>query len=284
VRLLRHQDKRSTKGRTPYELWRDDRPAFEYYQSAQSFNNRAKLKGNYWAAFVVNSAGETLFAGFYRCRYVGVNEVERPWPHAVGTDAAGTCDVYDLTLDDRLNDLAGRLVIDWGEGERSWIQRADNQNKVITEIRQIFREPDFPGFARFIAKLSKVEGLPATWIAALRASRGVYLLTCPRTKEQYVGSATGSDGFYGRWLVFITVSAKSTYKPTLMSLPSASIDASTRLTHSDRYLVSRAGLKRRPTQHFIPATGRTPYVVDACVNRIGKRQIPKKTELDSAEP
>jgi len=202
VRLLRHQDKRSTKGRTPYELWRDDRPAFEYYQSAQSFNNRAKLKGNYWAAFVVNSAGETLFAGFYRCRYVGVNEVERPWPHAVGTDAAGTCDVYDLTLDDRLNDLAGRLVIDWGEGERSWIQRADNQNKVITEIRQIFREPDFPGFARFIAKLSKVEGLPATWIAALRASRGVYLLTCPRTKEQYVGSATGSDGFYGRWLTY----------------------------------------------------------------------------------
>jgi hypothetical protein len=36
-------------------------------------------------------------------------------------------------------------------------------------------------------------------VAVLRVSRGIYLLTCPRTKEQYVGSATGEDGFYGRW-------------------------------------------------------------------------------------
>ena len=28
VRLLRHKDQRAEKGRTPYELWRDDRPKF----------------------------------------------------------------------------------------------------------------------------------------------------------------------------------------------------------------------------------------------------------------
>ncbi|HEX7184206.1 MAG TPA: GIY-YIG nuclease family protein, partial [Thermoanaerobaculia bacterium] len=28
---------------------------------------------------------------------------------------------------------------------------------------------------------------------------GVYLLTCPKTREQYVGSATGEEGFWGRW-------------------------------------------------------------------------------------
>lgn len=33
----------------------------------------------------------------------------------------------------------------------------------------------------------------------LRSSRGVYRLTCPRTREQYVGSATGEEGFWGRW-------------------------------------------------------------------------------------
>jgi hypothetical protein len=27
----------------------------------------------------------------------------------------------------------------------------------------------------------------------------VYLLTCPKTKEQYVGSATGANGFWDRW-------------------------------------------------------------------------------------
>jgi hypothetical protein len=47
VRLLRHQNTRAAKGRTPYELWRDDRPAFETYQKGESFQNRSKLGGEY---------------------------------------------------------------------------------------------------------------------------------------------------------------------------------------------------------------------------------------------
>jgi hypothetical protein len=112
-------------------------------------------------------------------------------------DLAGKCDVYDLKRDERLSDLEGKLVIEWGDGERSWIQRADNQNKVVLEIRERFREPDFPGFTRFISPLSRVEGLPAAWLSALKSARGVYLLACPKTREQYVGSASGSDGFFG---------------------------------------------------------------------------------------
>src|SRR5215207_1758663 len=104
VRLLRHQDSRAARGKTPYELWRDARPAFEIYQEGQSFSNRAKLKGDYWASFVVTPSGETLLAGFYACRYLSVNETERQWPHTVGADPVGTCDVYALTLDERLND------------------------------------------------------------------------------------------------------------------------------------------------------------------------------------
>lgn len=202
VRLLRHQDGRAAKGRTPYELWRDDRPAFEAYQGSQRFGNRTKLKGDFWASFVVTPAGETLLAGFYSCRYLGVNETELQWPHTVGVGPVGTCDVYGLTLDEHLHDLAGRLVIEWGDSERAWIQRADNQDKVVLELRRAFREPDFPGFSKFKEPLSKVEGLAAGWAAVLSASRGVYLLTCPKTREQYVGSATGADGFHGRWLSY----------------------------------------------------------------------------------
>lgn len=203
VRLLRHQDQRSEKGRTPYELWRDDRPAFEIYQEGQSVGNRAKLKGDYWASFVATPSGETLLAGFYACRYIGLNPTERIWPHAPGRDPIGTCDIYNLVLDERLNDLSGRLVIAWGGSERAWIQRADNQDKVVLHIRESFREADFPGFARFISLLSKLDGMPLSWIAALSSSRGVYLLTCPKTREQYVGSATGIGGFYGRWLSYV---------------------------------------------------------------------------------
>ena len=47
--------------------------------------------------------------------------------------------------------------------------------------------------------LSEIDGMPATWVATLTSTRGVYLLTCPKTREQYVGIASGADGFMGRW-------------------------------------------------------------------------------------
>jgi hypothetical protein len=33
----------------------------------------------------------------------------------------------------------------------------------------------------------------------LRAAKGVYLLTSAKTREHYVGSATGRGGFFDRW-------------------------------------------------------------------------------------
>lgn len=199
VRLLRHKDKRATKGRSPYELWRDNRQQFDLYQSMQSIENRKKLSARYWASFVVTPSDETMFVGLYRANYRGLLEQDTPWPHADGVDKAGSCDVYDLQLVDNLSDLIGRLIVDWGPGGRAWIQRADHQNKGIVELRREFKEPEFPGFLNFVEPLSKLEKLPKGWIVALSCTKGIYLLTCPKTKEQYVGSATGGKGFYQRW-------------------------------------------------------------------------------------
>jgi hypothetical protein len=51
--------------------------------------------------------------------------------------------------------------------------------------------------------LSRLDKLPKGWIAVLQSSKGIYLLTCPRTKEQYVGSATGEGGFWSRWQEYV---------------------------------------------------------------------------------
>ena len=51
--------------------------------------------------------------------------------------------------------------------------------------------------------LSRIIKIPLSWVTALQGSRGVYLLTCPKTKEQYVGSATGEGGFWNRWQDYI---------------------------------------------------------------------------------
>ncbi|SEB40487.1 GIY-YIG nuclease family protein [Terriglobus roseus] len=207
VRLLRHQDNSSAQGRTPYELWRqDDQSAFDSYQSVQNPSRQAGLgPASLWASFVVTPDGRTLFAGLYRSQLQGLNQVNIPHAHREGFIEAGTCDVYTIELDERLSDLRGKLFVDWGPGTRQWVQRADNQNKVVTELLTRFKEPEFPGYLNFIQPLSQIESsLPTTWVSSLKQVQGVYLLTCPLTKELYVGSATGVDGFWGRWSQYVS--------------------------------------------------------------------------------
>ena len=203
VRLIRHKDKRAARGRTPYDLWRDNRSQFELYQATQSIRERSKLAAPYWAVFIVNFSNETIFAGIYGARYRGLLEQDTPKPHMDGIDEAGSCDYYDLMLQETMNDLIGKLFIDWGSGALAWIQYAHRNNKPVTELRASFQEPAFPGFLNFIEPLSRLDKLPKSWVAALQSSRGIYLLTCPKTKEQYVGSAVGEEGFWGRWQDYV---------------------------------------------------------------------------------
>lgn len=203
VRLIRHKDNRAARGRTPYELWRDNREQFELYQSIQSIPNRKKLTADHWAVFIVNLNDETMFAGIYAVQYRGLLEQNTPRPHMDGMDEAGSVDVYDLTLHDALSDLIGKLFIDWGRGALAWVQYAHRNDKPVTELRTEYQEPAFPGFLHFIQPLSMLNHIPQSWIAALQCARGIYLLTCPKTREQYVGSATGDAGFWGRWQDYV---------------------------------------------------------------------------------
>jgi len=203
VRLLRHKDQRAQKGRSPYEMWRDNRPQFEKYQSTQAIGNRAVLKGRYWASFLGMPSDSTLFIGLYQMEYLGLNTETFEEPHTHECRPPGSCDMYNLQLVDAFREFDGRLSIEWGPGKRSWIQRADSKNKPIVELVREFKEPGFPGYLQFLSHLSQMDRIPLSWIAALKLGRGVYLLTCPRTKEQYIGSATGENGFWGRWCQYI---------------------------------------------------------------------------------
>src|SRR5438445_3840419 len=86
VRLLRHKDKRAEKGRTPYELWRDNRPQFDLYQSTQNTENESRLRGKYWASFLGTPAGETLFVGIYKVGNKRLLDKDTPKPHMEGVD------------------------------------------------------------------------------------------------------------------------------------------------------------------------------------------------------
>jgi hypothetical protein len=206
VRLLRHH-KVYQGGRTPYSLWRDDRPEFERYQSSQPVGRKAYFNSPYWASFVVPPDGSTLFAGLYKIS--GYEPVAPDWvdPLARQTSAqiGKDLNIYRFERLSEFEPLATRLKVEWGGGARQWVQRAAGKsgNKVIVELVREFREPDFPGYTRFIRSLGDLHGIPRSWAVTLSAARGVYLLTCPRTHEQYVGSAYGADGFWGRWQSYV---------------------------------------------------------------------------------
>ena len=112
--------------------------------------------------------------------------------------------VYDISPLPEFDDLRDRVLIRWGPAAatRSWSQWAGRQRKEVIELRRAADDPSFPGFARFASSLEELPALPGSWQGALRSVRGVYLLVCPNTGEQYVGSAYGEDGFWGRWMAY----------------------------------------------------------------------------------
>lgn len=111
-------------------------------------------------------------------------------------------DAFDLEWLPDGADFAERIVINWGRGARAWSQWAHRNVKPILELRLQRQEPPFPGFAAFIARIGEIPTFPQSWVGALENVRGVYLLVTD-SGEQYVGSATGADGFIGRWRQYL---------------------------------------------------------------------------------
>ena len=201
VRLLRHQITMG-RGRSLLDAWRTDRPSFEAYQALQLRAKRSSFARRYWAAFFGTWDGRTLFGGIYAVagRQDVAGALEVPLTGVVEPD--GSLDRYDTRQTDLLAEYSGRLYIDWGggsSGRRSWNQRADAQDKRVTELHLDQAEQPFPGYMAITSPLSVIAEAPSGWIERLAEARGVYLLACPRTGELYVGSATAGGGFWSRW-------------------------------------------------------------------------------------
>lgn len=202
VRLARHS------GQTPMQQ-RQIRDAavglkvdFQRYQERQ--RNKSVIEqfrvAHYIAGFVAEPLTKaTVFVGIWKRLGERAKLVGDP----ISLDAsAETPGIVEFETDrlPAFDPYVGRLVVEWGDGARAWVQRADNQDKNIIELRKHRSDPDFPGFARFKCELGDVEALYGSWSSVLRHARGVYLLVHRESGQQYVGSAVGADGFYGRWV------------------------------------------------------------------------------------
>lgn len=198
VQLVRHQDKSS--GRiTPYNLWRAGSGRLETYQQIQG--RKVFDVGGLLASFVATPANDTLFIGLYSVDGMGELPQGTIDP-ASGKEPEGDCKFYDMKPDGRLGDYVGHLVVDWGAGFRAWVQRAASKDKRVLEIRREVKEEPFPGFPQFCWDIDQISAVPLSWQAVLKAVKGVYLLVCKETGQQYVGSAKGEESLWGRFLQY----------------------------------------------------------------------------------
>jgi hypothetical protein len=195
VRLVRHHDTRPECKITPYGLWRRDPALLEQYQSFQS-KDRFPI-GKLLASFVRTPSQKTLFVGLYEVNGKGITDESDIEPSS-GVSYPGIIR-YDTSRDDRLKDMQGRLVIDWGKGYLAWVQLADSNDKKVMELLRDPEDEPFPGYFSFSCQLSELSDLAPAWITQLRAAKGVYVLTSAVTREHYVGSASGQGGFFERW-------------------------------------------------------------------------------------
>ena len=196
-KLVRHQDTRYDVPTLIREGW------FDLYQSIQA---RPVFKAcKQIVSFIGDGSSRARFFGVYRVtsqqpldkRLIPDNCPYHEWRESAKHQ-------YTLERCSEFAELEGRVVIDWGSGALAWHQHL--KNKRVIEIappgRSLDAFTDYLDFTLGYVELKELVANPKAhrdWVASLSAVAGVYLILAQTTGHQYVGSAFGADGFWGRW-------------------------------------------------------------------------------------
>ncbi len=112
--------------------------------------------------------------------------------------------LYNLTACEDLAELYDRLIIDWGGSTISWHQK--KIDKSIDQILPTGFVSYFPGWDKVKVDYEELNAIMqnpegnSDWFEFLNNHVGVYLILDTTSGQQYIGSATGEAGFWGRWL------------------------------------------------------------------------------------
>ena len=198
-KLVRHQEGR-------YDLHdflrRDWLETYQSFQSRPVFDNL-----DFIISFLGFGGTRARFAGVYQIlgrRSGRLGKLPEGCPHSGWLELNY---FYEMKRVVGFEELEHRAVIDWGKGALAWHQWP--KNKEVLEILpkgQLLRPfDDYLGFTLTYSELRYLCSHPSAnreWRARLSAVAGVYLILATTTGEQYVGSATGLEGIWGRWSTY----------------------------------------------------------------------------------
>jgi len=185
-----------------YRIYINDE--IEYYQTVQS---KPVFKDcDQFISFIGLERSKSQFIGVYNVLGVKYNPNFTWKKNSLLKNLDPGKYIYKLERDKRFDDLIGRLIIDWGKSTRSWHQWL--RDKEVIEILPKGYVRHFPGYLDFVldfTELKKIIENPDSnreWEQKLGAVGGIYLITDSKTGKQYVGSAYGNKGIWGRWMVY----------------------------------------------------------------------------------
>jgi hypothetical protein len=190
-----------------------DPAVLSFYTSVQK---RGRLdRYRFVMAFVVSGGGKTVFRRMYeitgRCSLSREHfsslflpeHVAEHYNTAVDTDQY---DFYNIKPSPHLSEYDGRLIIDWGKANVVWFQSfSEERPKAVLEILPAGFFRPFDGFSSISLTRSELEFLFAhedanlDWAGQLSRVAGIYLILDEGTGKQYIGSASGRRGVWGRW-------------------------------------------------------------------------------------
>lgn len=177
-----------------YKLYRTDYALFKEWQSEQQDSEMKNV--DYLVVFLAEEGCECRFIGVFRN-----NGLKRP-----------TCEgssEYNLEEVEGFEGLKDKVVIDWGKGTRSWMQKWQS-TKNVRRIDQVNTGNDIPYFIRYedvILSFSQLQKVveDKEWKSKLESLNCVYMILDKETGKQYVG-VTYKDmkpgiknGILGRW-------------------------------------------------------------------------------------
>jgi len=205
VRLVRHSNKEIPVHKT----FRENLPKLEVYQSFQL--PRKFGKANSIAVFAPYYKTTALFlsiwdilgceksSNFTKETYSEIQKHDLPESWFIDHVR------YDLRINNILDELSERLVIEWGGATVSWVQLKD---KEIVELKGKKSIGDFQSFSQInmdfhdLKMITQSPDTNLTWVKSLSSVNGVYLIKDRESGMLYVGSAYGKEGIYGRWSAY----------------------------------------------------------------------------------
>ena len=113
---------------------------------------------------------------------------------------------YELSKLEGFEDLSERVIIDWGKGALAWAQ--NYSEKEIIQILPKGYLKEFTDYLDFtltyfeLRKLYDFQDSNIRWIDKLSSVNGIYLILDKKTGNQYIGSAYGKEGIWGRWKTY----------------------------------------------------------------------------------